>query len=120
MPIESKELYRQGRKEEIPANETTSVSQMLLSERTGSSRVTTPRPPDEENAHKYSSGSSLKRNTYSLLKQNESRSNTRNQSAISSKIVSTSTSNVSSCKLTHNMIANIFEDFFLHTNDLLN
>jgi hypothetical protein len=49
----------------------------------------------------HSSESNMKRNAYSLLKSNDNRSNIRNQSAISS-----------------NMIANIFEDFFMNTNDL--
>jgi len=53
--------------------------------------------------------SNLKRSTYSLLKQNEIQSsNIRNQSAITSTI-----SNMNSFKLTSNMIANIFQDFFL-------
>jgi hypothetical protein len=52
--------------------------------------------------------SNLKRSTYSLLKQNEIQSNNiRNQSAITSTI-----SNMNSFKLTSNMIANIFQDFF--------
>lgn len=54
-------------------------------------------------------------NTELNLKQNEIRSNIRNQSAISSII-----SNNNSFKLTSNMISNIFEDFFLNTNDLFN
>jgi hypothetical protein len=94
---------------------------MVLAERSGSSRVPTPRILDQKEGipHQYSSGSSLKRNTFSLLKQNETRSNIRNQSAITSttKIVPT-TSNANSFKLTPNMIANIFEDFFTNTNDL--
>ena len=54
----------------------------------------------------HSSGLNLKRDKYSLLKQNDSRSNTRNQSAVGSSV--------------SNMIANIFEDFFIDTNDLFN
>jgi hypothetical protein len=115
---ESKELYRQGKKED----ETASHSQMVLAERSGSSRLPTPRILEAQKEgipHQYSSGSSLKRNTFSLLKQNETRSNIRNQSAITSttKIIPTN-SNANSFKLTPNMIANIFEDFFTNTNDL--
>jgi hypothetical protein len=63
----------------------------------------------------HSSGLNLKRDKYSLLKQNDPRSNIRNQSAVSSSI-----SNTNAFKLTSNMIANIFEDFFIDTNDLFN
>lgn len=59
----------------------------------------------------HSSEVNLKRDKYSLLKQNDPRSNIRNQSALS---------NANSFKLTSNMIANIFEDFFIDTNDLFN
>jgi hypothetical protein len=87
IPIDNKELYQQNTKD-IPINETISDSQI---ESTTSQGITS------------QSGLNLKRNTYSLLKQNQTRSNIRNQSAIS---------NVNSFKLTPNIIANIFEDFF--------
>ncbi|CAF3395549.1 unnamed protein product [Rotaria sp. Silwood1] len=123
IPIDSKELYRQdtkdSNKEDITANEIGSHSQMLLAERAGSSRITNSRGLEglisqkDDIQHPYSTGSNLKRNTMSLLKQNEIRSNIRNQSAMSSTSnIVTTTSNFSSFKLTPNMIANIFEDFF--------
>lgn len=67
----------------------------------------------------HSSGLNLKRDKYSLLKQNDPRSNIRNQSAVSSSI-SNANANANAFKLTSNMIANIFEDFFIDTNDLFN
>jgi hypothetical protein len=57
----------------------------------------------------YSSGLDLKEKTFSV----QTRSNIRNQSAISS-----TTTSINSFKLTSNMISNIFEDFFINTNDL--
>ncbi|CAF1199873.1 unnamed protein product [Rotaria sordida] len=121
--IDSKELYRQdtkdSNKEDITTNEIDSHSQMLLTERGGSSRMTNSRALEgltsqkDDIQHQHSTGSNLKRNTISLLKQNEIRSNIRNQSAMSSTSnIVTTTSNFSSFKLTSNMIANIFEDFF--------
>lgn len=117
-PVESKELYRQGTtkqqqqqqpmKDEGSMEETRSLNQMTSNERIGSSKMTTPRQP--------SSASNLKRNHLSLLKQNDSRPNTRNQSA-SAALVTTSNrfhiGDPQSYRLTPDMIANIFEDFFI-------
>ena len=95
---DSQELYRQGTKEE---NEPVRVPNSILIERVPSKKEDLP----------HSSGTSLKRNTYSLLKQNENRTNFRNQSALASMPPT------DSLKLTPNMISNIFEDFFVNTND---
>lgn len=66
--------------------------------------------PSVKEEIQHSNGSNLKRNNVSLLKQNEPRLNIRNQSAISdSEPIMPS---YSSYKLTSNMIANIFDDFF--------
>lgn len=62
-----------------------------------------------------SSEVNVKSEKYPLLKSNEPRSNIRNQSAITSSI-----SEINSFKLSPNMIANIFEDFFTNTNELFN
>ncbi|CAF4412873.1 unnamed protein product, partial [Adineta steineri] len=93
---------------------TGSYNPILLKEKSLASHVTSSQTLEDLTIQKEnSSGTNLKRNTYSLLKQNDNRSNIRNQSAIAS------TSNINSFKLTPNMIANIFEDFFNNTNDLL-
>ncbi|CAF1311990.1 unnamed protein product [Adineta steineri] len=108
---DSKELYRQNTKDDT---KTGSYNPILLKEKILASHVTSSQTLEDLTIQKEnSSGTNLKRNTYSLLKQNDNRSNIRNQSAI------TSTSNINSFKLTPNMIANIFEDFFNNTNDLL-
>ncbi|CAF1324716.1 unnamed protein product [Adineta steineri] len=108
---DSKELYRQNTKDDT---KTGSYNPILLKEKSLASHVTSSQTLEDLTIQKEnSSGTNLKRNTYSLLKQNDNRSNIRNQSAI------TSTSNINSFKLTPNMIANIFEDFFNNTNDLL-
>lgn len=126
VPIETKELYRQRLNDTnhtgLSTMEMTSNSQMLNVEQTGSSRAVTPRPQQKEGSlHRYASGSSLKRSHTSalaMLKQNVTRSgghidqtlaSFRNQSAMPP----TSLSNAMSFKLKPNMIANIFEDFFI-------
>ncbi|CAF0770941.1 unnamed protein product [Adineta ricciae] len=91
---DSHELYRQGTKEE---NEPVRVASSKLLERA----------PSKKEDLSRSSGTNLKRNTYSLLKQNENRTNFRNQSALASMLTT------DSLKLTPNMISNIFEDFFM-------
>ena len=120
-PTESKELYRQGTtkqqqqqpKEEGSIEETYSLNPMASTERLGSSRAMTPRP--------LSSGSNLKRNHLSLLKQNDSRPNTRNQSALSMLNGShrTNLTDPRSFQLSADMIAKIFEDFFIQSKDFL-
>ena len=62
-----------------------------------------------------SSEVNVKSEKYPVLKSNEPRSNIRNQSAITSSM-----SEINSFKLSPNMIANIFEDFFTNTNELFN
>ncbi|CAF4675330.1 unnamed protein product [Rotaria socialis] len=98
--LDSKELYRQDTK----TNEL------------GSSRTTNLRPVEaasQKEEIQHTIGSNLKRSNISLMKQDETRSNIRNQSAMSSASnLGTTTSNSSSFKLTPNMIANIFDDFF--------
>ncbi|CAF4258706.1 unnamed protein product [Rotaria socialis] len=98
--LDSKELYRQDTK----TNEF------------GSSRTTNLRPVEaasQKEEIQHTIGSNLKRSNISLMKQDETRSNIRNQSAMSSASnLGTTTSNSSSFKLTPNMIANIFDDFF--------
>ncbi|CAF1119079.1 unnamed protein product [Rotaria magnacalcarata] len=98
--LDSKELYRQDTK----TNET------------GSSRTKNLRPAEaasQKEEIQHTIGSNLKRSNISLMKQDEARSNIRNQSAMSSTShLGTTTSNSSSFKLTPNMIANIFDDFF--------
>jgi hypothetical protein len=116
IPSESKELYRQGTpkppKDDASIDETISLNQLKSAERIGPSRSTTPQK--ELLPHQYSSGSNLKRNHLSLLKQNELRPNIRNQSAVPSA----SNTGGQAFKLTPDMIANIFEDFFVNTKDL--
>lgn len=117
IPNENKELYRQGApkppKDDASIDETVSLNQPKSAERIGPSRSATPQK--EPLLHHYSSGSHLKRNHLSLLKQNELRPNIRNQSAAPS----VSTTGSRAFKLTPDMIANIFEDFFVDTKDLL-
>lgn len=62
-----------------------------------------------------SSEMNVKNEKYPVLKSNEPRTNIRNQSAITSSI-----SEINSFKLSPNLIANIFEDFFTNTNELFN
>ena len=118
---ESKELYRQGgpkpSKDDASIDETVSLNQLKSAERIGPSRSTTPQK--EPLLHHYSSGSNLKRNHLSLLKQNELRPNIRNQSAVPSVSTTGSRADGQAFKLTPDMIANIFEDFFVNTKDLL-
>ena len=120
LPSESKELYRQGapkpNKDDASIDETISLNQMRSAERIVPSRSTTPQK--EPLLQQHSSGSNLKRNHLSLLKQNELRPNIRNQSAVSTALNVAGRADGQAFKLTPDMIANIFEDFFVNTKDV--
>lgn len=99
------ELYRQRAKDEAPAAPT---------ERNGTLRNATS-ATSQATPHPHVSGTSLKHSSYSLLKQSDTRAQIRNQSAV----VSTAKLAPTAFKLTPNMIADIFEDFFVSANDIL-
>ena len=100
---ETQDLYRAGKISPIPS-----------AERIGSTQR-------EGFVHSHGSTSSFKGKPLPLLKTHENRTKIRNQSALaSSSNMSTMILDNNQFKLTPNIIADIFEDFFLDTNEFLN